>query len=391
MHDGKICVALVGIGWAGTMHAKAYNHIHSLAVDLKTVCALESTVGEFVEKYNFRTFTKDFDEVLLDEEIDVIDIATPPKFHGPMVIRAMRANKHVICEKPLSGYFGMNGDPESIAEVSKKKMLLEVRKTMDEIEAVMKETGKKFFYSENWIYAPSFLRACQLIKAKGTTVVHFDSFLCHKGSPAEYVKIWAKSGGGTLSRNLIHPLSAAIYLKRLEMESKGLEYGVRSILCDCSQVTRGIENRYIEADPVDTEDWSHAIITFNDGTKATLTAADTFVGESVNRIEIYGNDAIMKCNFAPNNLLDVYFSDDKGLENEFITEKDDHKLGWKHAAISEEMIRGYYVEIQDFMECIKYNREPMVGFEHAREVADLIQIAYYAAEQKKCVEIADLL
>ena len=45
-------------------------------------------------------------------------------------------------------------------------MLLEVRKTIDEIEAVIKETGKKFFYSENWIYAPSFRRACELIKAK---------------------------------------------------------------------------------------------------------------------------------------------------------------------------------------------------------------------------------
>ena len=389
MFQGKISVGLVGIGWAGTMHANAYNHIHGVAVDLKTVCALEPNVPEFAEQYQFRGYTREFQELLDDPEIDVIDITTPPNLHKSMVIQAMRAGKHVICEKPLTGYFGRPGDPERVGETDKAKMLMDVRGEMAEIAQAAKETGRKFCYAENWIYAPAFQRACQLVKAKGTTVVQMDSFLCHKGSPAQYVKIWSKSGGGTLSRNLTHPLSTAVYLKKLEMESKGLPFGVKSILCDCSQVTRNIENRYIEADPLDTEDWSHAIVTFSDGTKATLTAAHTFVGDSVNRFAIDGNDAVMKCNFAPNNLLDVYFSDDKGLEDEFITEKDDHKLGIKHAAICEELIRGYYGELQDFIECIAYDREPLVGLEIAMEVLDLVQLAYYSAEQGRCVEIAE--
>jgi len=336
-----------------------------------------------------RIGSKSFEEVLSDPEIDVVDIATPPNMHKSMIIQAMGAGKHVICEKPLTGYFGREGDPEQADRVSKKKMLLEVRKDMAEIVQAPKRTGKKFCYSENWVYAPAFQRACQLIKAKGTTVVHIDSFLCHKGSPAEYVKVWAKSGGGTLARNLTHPLCAALYLKRLEMESRGLSYGVKSIACDCAQVTRGIESRYIEVAPLDTEDWSHAIVTFTDGTKATLTAADTFVGQSVNRFDIYGNDAVMKCNFAPNSLLDVYFSDDKGIENEFITEKDDHNLGIKHAAVCEETIRGYLGELQDFMKCIAYDREPMAGLDIALETLDLVQLAYYSAEQGRCVEISE--
>ncbi len=172
MQNKKISVALVGIGWAGTMHANVYNHIHGVPVDLKTVCALEPNVPEFAETHHFRSFTKSFEEVLSDPEIDVIDITTPPNMHKSMIIQAMNAGKHVICEKPLMGYFGKEGDPERIGEVSKKKMLLEVRKDMEELTRVVKKTGKKFCYSENWIYAPAFQRACQLVKAKGTTVVH---------------------------------------------------------------------------------------------------------------------------------------------------------------------------------------------------------------------------
>jgi len=391
MHNGKICVALVGIGWAGVMHAKAYNHLYNMDVDLKTVCALEPTVSEFAERYNFRSYTNDFNAVLNDEEIDVVDIVTPPNLHKSMAISAMCSGKHVICEKPLTGYFGVEGDPQAVGTVSKKKMLFDVRSAIDEMETAIAQTGKKFCYAANWIYSPAFLRACELVKAKGTTVLQIQGLVGHKGSSADYVRHWARSGGGTLARNIVHPLSAAVYLKRMEMESKGLSYGVKSVMCDCSQITAGVDNRYIEADPIDTEDWAHAIFTFADGTKAILTAADTFVGECSNKFEIYGNDAVLKCNFSPNNLLDIYFSDEKDIKDEHISEKSDHNIGHKQAAVCEEVVRGYYSEIQDFMECIKYDREPLAGFKLAREVTDLVQLAYCAAEQGMCVELADYM
>ena len=389
MFEKPICAALVGIGWAGAMHANALHHLHGIHVNLKTVCALEPEVCDFAAKYGFHTYTNSYREVLDDPESDVVDLATPPGAHKDMIIQAVKAGKHVICEKPLGGYFGEPGDPENAGDVSKEKMLRKVREDMAEIADAVNSSGKLFCYAENWIYAPAFRRACELIRHKGTTVVQIDSFLCHKGSPAAYVKEWRKSGGGTLSRNLTHPLSAALYLKKTEMETKGLPFGVKSILCDCAQITHGIETRYIQAYPVDTEDWSHAVVTFNDGTKATLTTADTFVGESVNRFDIYGNDSIMKCNFAPNDLLDVYFADDKGIENDFITEKDDHKLGWKHAALCEELIRGYSGELQDFMECVATGRQPLAGLPIAMQVLDLIQLAYCSAEQGRRIEVSD--
>ena len=388
MKTKPICVALVGMGWAGEMHARAYNHVYGVNVRRKTVCALEDSLPAFAEKHGFEGYTESFGEVLDDPEIDVVDIATPPFLHRDMIVRAMRVGKDVICEKPLTGYFGEPDDERPVGHVSKRKMLEAVRRTVDEIEAVMKETGRRFFYCENWVYAPAFRRACALMLQKGTTIVQMDAIAGHKGSPASYVKTWETSGGGVLSRNLIHPLSAAICAKRLEMEARGQKYGVRSVACDCSQVMRGVENRTIQADPVDTEDWAHVVLTFADGTKATLTSGDTFVGESVTTFDMYGNDAVFRCRFSQADLLDVYFSDDRGIEDAYFVEKADTNAGHHRAIVSEEIIRGYYGEIQDFMECLRDGREPLAGFALARESTELVQLAYFAAEQNRVITLS---
>ena len=53
---------------------------------------------------------RSFAELIADRELDVIDICTPPNLHAEMIVAAMQAGKHVICEKPFAGYFGRDGD-----------------------------------------------------------------------------------------------------------------------------------------------------------------------------------------------------------------------------------------------------------------------------------------
>ena len=64
-----------------------------------------------------------FGELIADAGIDVVDICTPPNLHASMIVEAMQAGKHVICEKPFSGYFGRDGDAQPIGKhVPKAKM-----------------------------------------------------------------------------------------------------------------------------------------------------------------------------------------------------------------------------------------------------------------------------
>lgn len=62
---------------------------------------------------------KNFDAVLAMNDIDIVDICTPPMLHHPMIIAALRAGKHVICEKPLCG--SLAEIDEVIAEEKKAK------------------------------------------------------------------------------------------------------------------------------------------------------------------------------------------------------------------------------------------------------------------------------
>ena len=44
----------------------------------------------------------DVDVLLAADDVDLVYIATPPFLHYPQALAALRAGKHVICEKPLA-------------------------------------------------------------------------------------------------------------------------------------------------------------------------------------------------------------------------------------------------------------------------------------------------
>ena len=91
-------------------------------------------------------------------------------------------------------------------------------------------------------------------------------------------------------------------------------------------------------------------------------------------------------NLTLNDNLQTYFLDEDRLEEVYISEMLPSKLGWNKTFIADEIMRGYVAEIQDFMECIVYHREPVSGFKLAYDTTKLIYASYLSAEneQKVC-------
>lgn len=100
----KVVVGIIGSGFAAELHACAYEKVCGLEVVLKAVSSLDPKAGEFAGRHGIAHVYEDYHKMLEDPEIDVIDIIAPPCLHADMVMDVVRRGKHVICEKPLTGF-----------------------------------------------------------------------------------------------------------------------------------------------------------------------------------------------------------------------------------------------------------------------------------------------
>ncbi len=100
----KLRVAIIGCGWAGDLQmTRGFNLLPDL-FEVSVCCSRnEKNRRTFAAKYNIERHVGSFADVLALADIDVVSICTPPSSHYEMIVEALRAGKHVICEKPLVG------------------------------------------------------------------------------------------------------------------------------------------------------------------------------------------------------------------------------------------------------------------------------------------------
>jgi predicted dehydrogenase/threonine dehydrogenase-like Zn-dependent dehydrogenase len=98
----EIGVGLIGAGqYANGTLIPSLKKV-DLPISLIGVATASGSSGNHVaKKFGFDYCTTDYKQLLADENIDVILIATRHNLHAPMTIEALKAGKHVYCEKPL--------------------------------------------------------------------------------------------------------------------------------------------------------------------------------------------------------------------------------------------------------------------------------------------------
>lgn len=388
----EICIGVAGAGRATELHMNALLRYTGVPVCFKHIIARRfEQVEAMKERYGFVNASLDFNDLLNDDEIDVIDICTPPYVHKEMIIAALNAGKHVICEKPLSGYFGREGDPEPIGDkVSKVVMYDELIKDIDELRTVVSKSGRKFMYAENFVYAPAVTKAAEILRKKHSKILYAKGEESLKGSSSPVAGQWCKTGGGTFIRTGAHPVAAILWLKRVEAQARGEEIKVKSVFADMGRITTSLseyDHRHIAARPEDVEDNGTVIITFTDDSKATIIATDVLLGGSRNYVELYCNDAVIDCTLTMSNLMSTYFLDEDNLDDVYLSEMLPSKTGWNNPFLEDEIIRGYTDEMRDFMDAIYYDGQPKSGFDLAYDCIKIIYAAYKSSELGEAVEV----
>ncbi|MDB5562495.1 MAG: oxidoreductase [Hyphomicrobiales bacterium] len=96
-------VAVVGCG-IGRSHIVEGYLPNADKFKVLAICDIDAErMNTLADEFGVERRTTDFDDLLAMDDLDIIDICTPPMVHYPQVMAGLRAGKHVVCEKPLVG------------------------------------------------------------------------------------------------------------------------------------------------------------------------------------------------------------------------------------------------------------------------------------------------
>ena len=185
-----IHTGIIGFGLSGKVFHSPFIHAHP-GFHLSAIVERHHQFSK--EVYPYVSVVNDYTDILKDENIELIVIATPNIYHYPMARECLLAGKHVVIEKPFT--------PSS--------------KEADDLISLSEETNKRIFVYHNRRWDGDFLTIKTLIKENALGDIsyyeaHFDRY-----SPELKLNSWRDKnipGGGILFDLGAHLIDQALHL-----------------------------------------------------------------------------------------------------------------------------------------------------------------------------------
>ena len=370
-----IRIGIAGTGFAGRFHLENFPESGVQVVGV-TSSRTESR-NAFASKHGLRSFAT-VSEML--PEIDVLDICTPPSSHGPYILEAAAAGKHVIVEKPFTGFFGS-------PDLHNKRQMLEgvveeTRRLRDAVNKARIILG----YAENFVYAPSIQKEREIIEKTRAQILRMVGEESHNGSHSPVYGIWSIQGGGSLIAKGCHPLGAILYLKRKEgLARTGVPIRPAAVSARTHSITRlpAFEDKgFLRTKYQDTEDYSMLHVVFDDGMVADMIASELVLGGIYDFVEVFANNHRTRCRMSPVNVLDVYNPKHEQFKDLYLVEKISSNEGWIPASPEEGWSLGYGHELKNFVEAIRSGRPPESDLDLAIDTTLTLYAGYVSADDK---------
>jgi predicted dehydrogenase len=379
-------IGIVGARFAAELHATNYRPLRGARAELTAVCSRTREQAEaFAKRHAIPHVFTDYRALVDSPDVEVVDICATTDVHHEIAVAAARAGKHVIVEKPLTGAF-------CEATERREAMLATALANADAVLEAVAKAGVTLCYAEDFVYAPPLAKLRRLLEASGGAILELRAEESHSGSHAAYARRWKTAGGGSLLRMGSHPIGAVLHLKHWEGTRRGgRPVRTRAVSAEVASLARlpAVANlpRHMSTRAEDVEDWSVAVLTFEDGTMATIHSNDITLGGVRNVVTAYLTNAVIQANINPNTALTVYAPEASVWGDEYLTEKVETKAGWQFPSPDEDWMRGYPQELEDFVDAIREGREPLSGALLAREVVEVIYAGYLSAATGRRVEL----
>jgi len=379
-----IRAGIVGAGFSAKFHYEAIRKVYSTNVDVKGVYALDQKqAAEYAAARGMAAY--DSLERLLDD-VDVIHCCVLVAGHEGVAVAALERDKFAIVEKPLTGYLGDGSEGFHGDRFPKRDALHHGLASVQRMLAAEQRSQGRILYAENWVYAPSIQKEREIVEKTGAQILWMHGEESHSGSHNPTYAQWKYSGGGVMIGKGCHPLSAALYLKRVEGRARdGQPIRPQTVSARTHALTRmpGFRDAgHIRADYHDIDDFSLMHVVFEDQTIATVFASDIVLGGIHNWLEVAANNHRTICNINPNTALQVYNPRDANFRDIYTVEKIGTKQGWTDMPPDEDWSTGYPQEIEAFYRTIAYGEPVESDSRLAADSISTIYSAYVSAENK---------
>ena len=295
---GRIGVGLLGTAFMGRAHSRAFRAVRELGPalepELVAVCGRDPGRREELRaRYGWASDVDDWHALIDDQRIQLFDNGGPNSLHAEPTIAAVRAGKHVLCEKPL----GRDGE--------------ESRRMWEEAE----QAGVVHVCGFNYRFVPAIRRARELVDAGAFgEPVHFRARYLQSWGWEAPTDVWrfdrAQAGSGALGDLGAHIVDLA---RHLVGEIRSVSAEVRT---------------YVDGHGVD--DAFVATLEFENGAIGTLEASRLARGRiNQNTFELNGSQGSFAYDLEHFNDLQV--SDGGPFRRELVTGDwwpPGHGLGW---------------------------------------------------------------
>jgi predicted dehydrogenase len=362
----EIGIGIVGGGYMGKAHAVAMSAVGAvfntnLRPRLEMVCGSSpKTSKKYCEAYGFKRAANNWEELVKDERVEAVIIASPQSTHLKIALMAMSLRKPVFCEKPLG-----------VSVEDGKKMV-----------AAADKSGAVNMIGFNYIRTPASQFVRQLISEGEIGDItwfrgeHTEDFY----SDPNITATWRATGleNGTMGDLAPHMINAAL----------ALVGPIKSLSADVATV-----HSSRPGGAVDNDDHAQMMCTFKNGAMGHLYFSRIATGRKMGyAYEIHGTKGAIRFDQEDQNAIWLYKSDENPEKQGFkkiltgphhpdyepFCQGPGHGTGYQDQII---------IEARDFLRAIETNSEIWPSFRDGLEVSNVVAACHRSSSTKTWIDV----
>lgn len=339
-------IAIVGTGGISQSHINGYLEFPDRCKIVALVDIYPEKAWEKKERFNLveAEVYDDHLKILERDDIDLIDICTPPYVHAEIAINGLKAGKNVLVEKPMAA---------SVEEC-------------DKILKAAEQSGKLFSVVAQNRYRTGYMNLKKMLDSGlAGKIVHAqaDSFWWrgHCYYDLWWRGTWEKEGGGCTLNHAVHHIDMMLWMM-------GKPEEVQSIMSNTSH------------DNAEVEDLSIALLKYKNGALGQITSSVVHHGEE-QQVIFQGRDARISAPWK------VYASLSKSNGFPERNEELEQMIEEFYKLLPEQKYSNHAPLLEDVMNAIETGGKPLISGEDGRTTVELITAIYKSAILRKPVKL----